>query len=106
MFGFLDWAKIGGGVAIGAALAFGPVYFYGKSIGRQDAAVEALEKSVTDLRKRNTIDEVISNSDATVLCGDLGLPKDDERECVRRLEEASAKPGNVGGYTQSRPPVR
>lgn len=84
------------GAAVIAIGAVSGVYLYGKSVGRQGAAVEALEKSVEVLRERNEINDEVSASDAADLCGDYGLSDDDERECVRRIREASAEPGNVG----------
>jgi hypothetical protein len=92
MFGLLDYLKIGGGAALGAFIAFGPSYLYGKHEGRQQAAVAALEQSVKVLQARNKIDDEISASDAARLCTDFGLSNDEAAECVRRLEEANAKP--------------
>ena len=93
-----DWLKIGAGAALGAIVASGPIYLYGKAEGRQQAAVAALEASVKVLRERNEIDDKISAADATALCADLGLSDDDEAECLRRLREADAQPGNVGSH--------
>lgn len=84
------------GAAVIAIAAVSGVYLYGKSAGRQETAVEALEKSVEVLRERNEINDQVSASDAADLCGDYGLSDDHERECVRRIREASAEPGNVG----------
>jgi hypothetical protein len=70
--------------AAGAAAIWG-VFLYGKHEGRQAAAVEALEQSVTVLRQRNKIDEAISSADAARLCTDFGLSDDETAECVRRL---------------------
>lgn len=80
------------GAAVIAIGAVSGVYLYGKSVGRQNAAVEALEKSVEVLRERNEINDEVSSSDAAALCAHYGLPDDEQRECVRRLGEASAKP--------------
>jgi hypothetical protein len=84
------------GAAVVAVAVFSGAFLYGKSVGRQGAAVEALERSVEVLRERNEINDQVSASDAADLCGDYGLSDDDERECVRRIREASAEPGNVG----------
>jgi hypothetical protein len=73
--------------AAGAAAIWG-VFLYGKHEGRQAAAVEALEQSVTVLRQRNKIDEAISSADAARLCTDFGLSDDETAECVRRLGAA------------------
>lgn len=92
MFGLFDWIKVGAGAALGALVAAGPVYFYGKHEGRQQAAVSALETSVQVLRERNEIDETVSAADAGRLCWDFGLSEPDHAECVRRVREASAEP--------------
>lgn len=93
MIGFL-FSPIG--KALGAAViviaAVSGVYLYGKSVGRQGAAVEALERSVEVLRERNQINDEVSAYDAAALCVSFGLPDDEQRECVRRLGEASAQP--------------
>jgi hypothetical protein len=90
--GIFDALKIGAGAALGALVAAGPVYLYGKHEGRQQAAVAALQSSVNVLRERNQIDDTISASDAASLCADLGLPDDEAAECVRRLAETPAQP--------------
>ncbi|WP_175386182.1 hypothetical protein [Rhizobium sp. 9140] len=97
MIGVLDWLKLGVGATVGAALISGLAYLYGKSAGRQQAAVVALENSVVILRKRNEIDAEISRSDASELCRSLFLPDTEEhRECVRRVAEADTDAGNGG----------
>lgn len=84
------------GKALGAAVVAVVVvvgsFAYGKSVGRQGAAVEALERSVEVLRERNVIDETVSASDAAALCRDFGLSDEDERECLRRLATRDTKP--------------
>lgn len=84
------------GKTIGAAVliiaAVSGVYLYGKRVGEQGAAVEALERSVEVLRERKQINDEVSASDAAALCVSYGLPDEEQRECVRRLGEASAKP--------------
>jgi len=84
------------GKALGAAVvAVGVVsgaFMYGKSVGRQGAAVEALQRSVDVLRERNQTDDEVSASDAADLCGAMGLPEQDRLECVRRLVKADAEP--------------
>lgn len=84
------------GKGLGAAVVtvgvISGVFLYGKSVGRQGAAVEALELSVEVLRERSQIDDEISTSDAATLCAHYGLPVEEQRECVRRLEQASAEP--------------
>lgn len=80
------------GAAVLAVSLVSGVYLYGKSVGRQGAAVEALERSVEVLRERNQINDEVSASDAAALCVSFGLPDEEQRECVRRLGEASAEP--------------
>lgn len=92
MIGPLSYIQIGAGAALGAVLAFGPVYLYGKAEGRQQAAVSALETSVKILRKRNEIDETVSTADAAALCSEYGLSVDDQAECVRRIRETNSEP--------------
>jgi hypothetical protein len=95
-FGIFDYAKIIGGVAIGAALVFYPARWIGQGEGKQMAATAALTKSVTLLRERNVVNDQVSTSDAAALCSDFGLSDADATECMRRLAEATAEPGNVG----------
>ena len=98
------------GKALGAAVVavgvISGVYLYGKSVGRQGAAVEALERSVEVLRERNQTDVEVSASDAADLCGSMGLPEQDRLECVRRLVEADPEPRNIGDDPENRSPVR
>jgi hypothetical protein len=80
-----DWVKLPAAGLLGALVVSPGVFLYGKHEGRQAAAVEALEQSVTVLRQRNKIDEAISSADAARLCTDFGLSDDETAECVRRL---------------------
>lgn len=80
------------GAAVVAVLAVVGVFQYGKSVGRQGAAVDALERSVEVLRERNRTDDEVSASDAADLCGSMGLPEQDRLECVRRLVETDPEP--------------
>lgn len=96
MLGLLDAIKVGGGVVLGVGIATGPVYLYGKSAGRNEAATAALQKSVDVLRERGKIDETISRSDIFAMCGLLGLPDDERAECLRRLAQDDAVTGNGG----------
>ncbi|WP_164852541.1 hypothetical protein [Sinorhizobium meliloti] len=106
MLGLLDWAKIGSGLALGAFIASGPVYLYGKATGRQQAAVAALESSVKILRKKGEIDAQVSSSDAASLCAYYGLPDDEQAECMRRVRSASAEVGDNRLHPPERPAVR
>lgn len=84
------------GAAVVAVAVFSGAFLYGKSLGRQGAAVDALERSVEVLRERSEINDQVSSSDAADLCGSMGLSEQDRLECVRRLVEADAEPGYVG----------
>lgn len=92
MFGLFDGLKLGVGAAAGALAVSLPLYLYGKHEGRQQAAVEALELSVSHLRERNEIDGKVTLADALDLCRDFGLPDDQIAECMRRVQQADAQP--------------
>ncbi|WP_052227530.1 hypothetical protein [Rhizobium sp. WW_1] len=94
-FGIFDYLKIGAGIALGASLVFYPARWIGQGEGKQMAATAALSKSVTLLRDRNVVNDQVTSSDAASLCADFGLSDSDAAECVRRLAETNAKPGNV-----------
>jgi hypothetical protein len=87
-----DWLKLPLAALLGALVVSPGIYLYGNHQGRQQAAVAALEASVTVLRQRNKIDEEISAADAARLCTDLGLSDDEAAECVRRLATPDAEP--------------
>jgi hypothetical protein len=106
MIGLFDWAKIGAGAAVGAALMLAPAYFKGKAAGRQEAAVAALESSVKILRKKGEIDVQVSSSDAAALCADYGLSDDEQAECMRRVRAASAEAGDDNLHPAERSPIR
>ncbi|WP_075852427.1 hypothetical protein [Rhizobium hainanense] len=94
-FGILDYLKISAGFVLGAALVFYPARWIGQGEGKQMAATAALTKSVTLLRDRNVVNDQVSTSDAASLCADFGLSDADAAECVRRMAETNAQPGNV-----------
>lgn len=87
-----EWLKISAGVAVGALLATYPAILVGRHEGRQQAATAALAQSVELLRKRNSVNDEVSASDASVLCASMGLSDNDQAECVRRVLEADTKP--------------
>jgi hypothetical protein len=88
MFGLLDWLKIGAGAALGALVASGPAYLYGKHAGRQQAAVARLEADVDAYVKREGIDHEVDGMDRYRICLDLGgLPNDCEQ--LRGVEETT-----------------
>lgn len=92
MIGLFDAIKIGAGAILGAALISGPVYLYGKSAGKAEAATAALEKTVEALQSREKTNVEISSSDAAALCAHFGLQDDEQRECMRRVAEAQTQP--------------
>lgn len=101
-----DVIKLPVAVALGAMLAFYPARWLGQSEGKQMAATAALTKSVQVLRERNTIDDEVSTSDAAALCADLGLPDDQQAECVRRVLSPDAEPADVGHRPEDGSAVR
>lgn len=92
MFGLFDYLKIGVGALLGAALLMPVGYHLGKRAERNEAAVAALERTITVIREREQTDVEVSASDAADLCGSMGLPDEDRLECVRRVGEAAAQP--------------
>lgn len=85
MIGLLDAIKIGAGAVLGAALITGPVYFYGKSEGKDAAAAKAAAEAiirVQQLEKSNAKFRTLSAHDrCLVLMRDSGLP---DSECDQR----------------------
>ncbi len=76
----LNWATIASGIVIGAAIAAGPVYLYGRSDGkamaRLEAATEAIVRMET-LEKNNANFKTLSDRDrCIVFMRDSGLPID------------------------------
>lgn len=101
-----DFIKLPAALALGALVAFYPARWLGQSEGKQMAATAALTKSVQVLRERNTIDDEVSTSDAAALCADLGLPDDQQAECVRRVLSPDAEPADVSDHPEDRSAVR
>lgn len=93
-----DIIKLPAAIVIGAVLTFYPAKWLGQSEGKQMAATAALSKSVQVLRERNTIDDEVSTSDAAALCADLGLPDDQQAECVRRVLSPDPQPADIGSH--------
>lgn len=86
--GILDAIKIGAGAALGALVAVGPAYLYGKHEGRQQAAVARLEADVNAHIKREGIDHEVDGMERYRICLDLGGLHDD-CEQLRRVEETT-----------------
>lgn len=101
-----DVIKLPAAMALGAAISFYPVKWYGQSEGKQMAATASLVKSVEVLRDRTTIDAEVSSSDATAMCAAFFVPDSEEhRECLRRLATPDADAGNGAQDHDGRPPV-
>lgn len=94
MIGLFDGLKIGAGFIVGAALASTPAYLHGKSAGKRETSIAALEKTVEVIQSREITNAEITDSDAASLCSHFELQDDERRECVRRLAAASANAGN------------
>jgi len=97
MFGLLDWAKIGGGVILGMGLAFGPVYFYGKAVGKTELASELQADRVEILKDGKQVDEKAYAADDASLCALLGgceLPDSEPVEPVRRFGPGRPEAGD------------
>jgi len=93
-FLFSPIGKALGALVLGALIISG-VFTYGKSVGRQGAAVEALEKQVQAYKDRNDENAAVEALDPVGLCIDLGGVPDDCRAELRRLGED--KPATVNG---------
>lgn len=84
-----DWLKIGAAAALGAIVAAGPVYLYGKREGRRAERVAQLEADVNAFVIRKGIDDEVDGMDRYRICIDLrGLP--DECERLRGVDETAA----------------
>lgn len=84
-----------GGLVV-AALIVGGAYTYGKAVGRQGAAVEALEKQVQAYKDRNDENAAVEALDPVALCIDLGGVPDDCRAELRRLGKDQPEAINGG----------
>jgi len=70
--GIFDAVKIGAGAVLGALVASGPVYLYGKHEGRQQAAASALQRSMDLIRERGKTNAKINSLDDPALCRSIG----------------------------------
>lgn len=75
------------GAAVMAVAVFSGAFLYGKSVGRQGAAVEALEATVKAYKDRNDENAAIEALDPVALCVELGGLPDTCRDELRRLGE-------------------
>ncbi|SPL64398.1 hypothetical protein [Ochrobactrum soli] len=95
MFGLLEYLKIGVGIVVGALVASFVAHSMGVSDGKKQASADALAATVKYYQDKGVIKDEVDTADAAALCADYGLPDDELPECVRRVREASAKPGNI-----------
>ncbi len=68
----INWLNIGIGLSIGAALAFGPSFFYGKSIGKADLVYQLQEDRAKITKDGKAVDEKVYSADDSALCSLLG----------------------------------
>jgi hypothetical protein len=94
MFGLFDYLKLAAGAALGALIASGPAYLYGRHEGRQQAAVAALEASVKAQKDRSHENATVEALDPLGLCIELGGMRDDCTAELRRLAEDRGQAGN------------
>ncbi len=92
MFGLLDGLKMGGAALLAAILVAPVAHYVGQRAGRQEAAAEALEKSLELIQSREQTNAEISSADAAALCAHFELPDAERLECVRRVAAAVSKP--------------
>lgn len=90
MIGLLDGLKFGAGAIagaiVGAVIVSGPVYFYGKNEGRQQAALARLEADVNARIEREGIDHEVDGMERYRVCLDLGGLPDNCRQ-LRGMDE-------------------
>ena len=101
MFGLFDFLKIGAGVIAGAVVASVIAHGVGVSDGRKQVSADALATAVKFYRDKGMIKNEVDVADAAALCADFGLPDDELSDCVRRVREAAAQPGDVRPYPDS-----
>ena len=96
MIAALKYWQIGAGVALGVLLASGPVYLYGASQGRQQAAVAAVKETAKAYEERATTDDKVHALDAAALCLELGGLQSDCEQQLRGLAEDPGQTRNSG----------
>ncbi len=87
-----SWLQIAAGAALGALIASGPLYYFGKHEGRQQAAVEALEAVNQAYKDRNDENASVEALDPVALCVELGGVLADCQAELRRLGEDITPP--------------
>ena len=91
MLALLKFWQIGVGAALGAMLAFGPVYFYGKHAERADAKMATAIETAKSFKERAEINDKIETLDAIALCLELGgLPDECTVELRRVAKDQTA----------------
>jgi len=88
----LKYWQIGAGAALGALLSVGPVYLYGVSHGRQQAAVSAIKETAEAFQERANLNEAINSLDPVALCVELGGMQSD---CEQQLRGLAENPGTI-----------
>lgn len=68
----LQWLNIGIGAIVGGLLMFGPIYFYGKSVGKADLVTQLQEDRARIIKDGKQVDERVYTSDDSSLCLLLG----------------------------------
>lgn len=68
----LQWLNIGIGAIVGSLLMFGPIYFYGKSVGKADLVTQLQEDRARIIKDGKQVDERVYTSDDSSLCLLLG----------------------------------
>ena len=85
----LTWVKFGTGALLGALVVSGPVYLYGKSHGRQEAAVAALESTLKAISTREDIDHEVDRADLIDICVELGGVRGECTDQLRGVDPAA-----------------
>lgn len=68
----ISWLNLGVGMFLGLALAFGPAFFYGKSVGKADLVAQLQEDRAKIVKDGKQVDEKAYSSDDAGLCSLLG----------------------------------
>ncbi len=68
----LNWLNLAVGALAGVLLMFGPVYFYGKSVGKADLVTQLQEDRAEIVKDGKQVDENVYSADDAMLCSLLG----------------------------------
>lgn len=73
-----QWGRIAIGALLGAAVAFGPIYLYGKSSGKSEIQVQAAKDAINRIQEMESNNAAFKNLPARERCiafmRDSGLP--------------------------------